>query len=353
MRVAIIGTRGIPNEYGGYEQLATYLAKGLVDRGHHVVVYNSSQHTERYQNYKGVEMVYRWDPEKLFKSASQFVYDLLCIRHLKSNRPDVILNLGYTSSTIWKGFFPNQTPVITHMDGLEWQRSKYPNTVQRFLQKAEQWAVQMSTACVSDNPAITDYLKAKFSIQPIEIAYGAEVVKQTTASSNQLYDLLIARLEPENNIETVIQAILESNSQVPLKIVGKLNRYGQQLQAKYPQEQIQFLNSIYNQQKVEELRQGARIYFHGHSVGGTNPSLLEAMASGCRVYAHNNPFNRAALKSNACYFEDFKELAKQIDQHQSIDWQSYVESNLLNIEQNYQWENIINKYEKMFLALIE
>ena len=353
MRVAIIGTRGIPNEYGGYEQLATYLAEGLVDRGHKVVVYNSSQHTQRYQKYKGVEMVYRWDPEKLFKSASQFIYDLLCIRHLKANRPDVILNLGYTSSTIWKGFFPKAVPVVTHMDGLEWQRSKYTTRVQRFLQKAEKWAVQMSEVCISDNPEITSYLQAKFSIQPIEIAYGAKAVKPTAALPNQLYDLLMARLEPENNIETIIKAVLESNSEIPLKIVGKHNRFGQQLQMKYPQKQIQFLGGIYNQQEVEKLRQQARIYFHGHSVGGTNPSLLEAMASGCCIYANSNPFNRAVLKSNACYFKDYIELAQQVDLYPSIDWKSCIDSNLLSIEQNYQWESIINQYEKMLLALIE
>ena len=351
MKVTILGTRGIPNQYGGYEQLATYLAVGLVKRGHEVVVYNSSTHSERYTTYKGVEMVYRYDP-RFLKSASQFIYDLLCILHLRKHRPNVILNLGYTSSSVWKNFFPKGIPLVTHMDGLEWKRSKYSPLVQRFLKKAEKWAVEMSVQHISDNVAITHYLDKVYGLQPIEIAYGAEI-KTQKQRNNPSYDLLIARLEPENNIETIIRGVINSRSDCPLKIVGTLNEYGKSLRNKYTHNNIEFLGGIYDQNEVEHLRQNARIYYHGHSVGGTNPSLLEAMATGCTIYAHDNPFNRSVLDENATFFTDYQDLSIKIKQPEKSHWSKWKELNQKKIREIYNWPGIIDQYEDLLVNSIK
>src|SRR3954469_21645145 len=122
MKIAIIGTRGIPNNYGGFEQLAQYLSLGLKEMGHEVYVYNSSKHPYQEKEWKGIHIVHRFDPEKRIGTVGQFLYDFSCIIHTRKEHFDVILNLGYTSSSVWMRFFPVKSKVITNMDGLEWKR---------------------------------------------------------------------------------------------------------------------------------------------------------------------------------------------------------------------------------------
>src|SRR5688500_16446735 len=133
LKIAILGTRGIPNNYGGFEQIAGYLSKGLVEKGHSVTVYNSHKHPYKESIWNGVEIVRCFDPEFLIGTAGQFVYDLNCILHVRKRRFDIILMLGYTSSSVWKDLYPKNAVLITNMDGLEWKRPKYSKPVRKFL----------------------------------------------------------------------------------------------------------------------------------------------------------------------------------------------------------------------------
>ena len=129
MKIAILGTRGIPNNYGGFEQFAEYLSVGLVDKGHNVFVYNSHNHIFKESIYKGVNIIHCFDPEYLIGTSGQFLYDLNCIINCRKSNFDIILQLGYTSSSIWNGIMPKNSSLVTNMDGIEWKRSKFSNKV--------------------------------------------------------------------------------------------------------------------------------------------------------------------------------------------------------------------------------
>jgi hypothetical protein len=347
MKIAIIGTRGIPNEYGGFEQFAEYFSVYATEQGHDVTVYCSSLHSYQEKQYKNVKLVHCYDAENRIGTAGQFIYDLNCILHTRKQPYDVILQLGYTSSSIWNFLFKKNTFITTNMDGMEWKRSKYNKLTQRFLMQAEKWAVQHSDLLIADSVAIQDYLQKKYNTSSFYAAYGANVQEHFNASLLDYfrvkpyeYNLLVARMEPENNIEMIIEAHLISGSVKPLLVVGNTkNKYGKYLQEKYQSKKIRFLQGIYYMETLRSLRHFSTIYFHGHSVGGTNPSLLEAMADGAFIAAHDNVFNRSVLLDNACFFKSKTELALLMIKEQP-DREKFIQNNLIRIKNDFNWEEI-------------
>lgn len=241
MKIGILGTRGIPNHYGGFEQFAEYLSVGLVKKGHQVVVYNSSDHPYQKSEWNGVTIQHCKDWEGKIGTAGQFLYDYNCIVNARKQKFDVLLQLGYTSSSIWKNLLPKKAIVITNMDGLEWKRTKFSSSVQQFLKKAEKWAVQSSDHLVADSKGIQAYLSEKYQIDSTYIAYGSnlfsdasEKVLESYEVEKGNYNMLIARMEPENNIETILDGVVQSNSGKPFLVIGKTeNEFGQYLMSKY------------------------------------------------------------------------------------------------------------------------
>lgn len=357
MKIGIIGTRGIPNRYGGFEQLAEYLAVGLVQKGHVVTVYCVNNHPYQEKSYQGVELVHCRNPEKYWGSAGQFVYDWNCVRDARRRGFDVLLFLGYTSSSVWGRWYPKGTAIVTNMDGLEWQRSKYSRIEQWFLRHAEKWAIKYSHSLVADSLAIQQYLANKYKVDSTYIAYGAEMIKSkeltilsTLGLTQGAYMMLMARMEPENNIAMILEGFVASNTSYKLLVVGNMqNKYGQYLQNKYrSDERIVFAGAIYNKVKLHTLKQQAILYFHGHSAGGTNPSLLEAMASGVAIAAHDNVFNRAVLEQHAFYFnhaQGITQLIEQVPHSKGLD--TMVQQNLIKVQQQYNWPLIIDQYEQI------
>jgi len=356
LKIGILGTRGIPNHYGGFEQWAEQLSVGLVIRGCEVVVYNSNFHPYNQKQFNGVTIIKKWDPEKL-GLASQFIYDLLCILDARNQNFDVIIQLGYTTSSVWGWLFPKKANTIYNMDGMEWTREKYKGLLKSFLKWAERLAIKSSQIVVADSKPIKEYLDKKYSISSHFIAYPAEIVnhfngevlKQFNLEPNN-YFLLIARFQPDNNLEMVIKGILTSASKKPLVIVGNHNnKYGNYLKKKYENNRILFLGKIYDKQKLDNLRHFATIYFHGHSAGGTNPSLLEAMAAGTVICAHNNKFNLSILGKDAFYFCNEKDIVvilnNPIKNKKVIEW---LANNKRKIEEQYNPNLIIDKYYKLF-----
>lgn len=351
--IAIIGTRGIPNNYGGFEQLAEYLSVSLTQKGLRVTVYNSSLHPYKNNSYNGVEIVTCYDPENKIGTVGQFIYDLNCILDCRKKKYDVILQLGYTSSSVWSFLFPKNAKIITNMDGLEWKRSKYNQLTKYFLSIAEKWAVNNSHTLIADSLGIQDYLSKKYNKPSTYIAYGASVFNTPNETVLKKYDLtvqqyftVIARLEPENNIETIIKGYLKSNSKHPLIIIGgTTTKLGTYLVNSYKHTNIKFLGSLYNIDVLNNIRYHSKLYFHGHSVGGTNPSLLEAMASQVLICAHQNIFNQSVLSNNAFYFNDEEDIIKIFNQEiDSKTKKLYINDNLQKIEQQFSWESINNAY---------
>ncbi|MGD1843876.1 MAG: DUF1972 domain-containing protein [Salibacteraceae bacterium] len=362
MKIAILGTRGIPNHYGGFEQLAEYLSVGLVEKGHEVYVYNSHNHPYQKDTWNGVHLLHQNDPEHRYGTAGQFLYDLNCIRDSRKRKFDLILQLGYTSSSIWYFLFPKGTKIATNMDGLEWLRSKYRPSVQLFLQMAEWLAVRTSHGLISDSIGIKDYLKRKYFVDSTYIAYGADLANPQDPSLLEEwnlkpgeYDLLIARMEPENNVETILKGRRMADIHRPLIVIGghEKTTHGKQWYAEYASESIRFLGAIYDLNKLDHLRHFSNLYFHGHSVGGTNPSLLEAMASNALICAHQNPFNASVLGTDAYYFSDEDEVSEVLNTVVKGEAEApRIEANRTKITEKFNWPGIVDQYEAMMHQLV-
>lgn len=360
LKIGIIGTRGIPNRYGGFEQLAQYLAVGLVQKGHEVVVYNGHDHVWQAKNYEGVQLVHCRNPEKAFGTAGQFVYDFNCVMDARKRHFDVLLFLGYTSSSVWGRLYPTNTIIVTNMDGMEWQRSKYSAATQRFLRYAEKLAVKHSDYLIADSVAVQQYLYNKYQVNSTHIAYGAEIFTEGDDALLRKYGLqakeyymLMARMEPENNISMVLEGFTASDTTHPLLIIGNAkNRYGQQLQQQFKKDKrIIFAGAVYDTAQLHTLKHNALLYFHGHSVGGTNPSLLEAMASRVAIAAHDNVFNRAVLQEDAFYFDKPETVTKLLSTIQpATEIADMVQRNVVKVQQQYNWPLIIDQYEQLLLT---
>lgn len=358
MKIGIIGTRGIPNHYGGFEQFAEHLAIFLAKMNCEVYVYNSSNHPYKEATFKGVQIVHCNDPEKKMGTVGQFIYDLNCILDTRKKNLDIILQLGYTSSSIWSLLFPKKSLIVTNMDGLEWKRSKYSFFVKVFLKYAESLAVKYSDFLVSDSEGIKKYIDNKYQKDSKFIAYGSDIVSdidQVVLQKFNLqklkYNMLIARIEPENNVETILDGVVLSESKIPFIVVGdySINSFGRRIKEKYENEsRIVFLGSIYNKQELNSLRFFCNLYFHGHSVGGTNPSLLEAMGSGNLIIAHNNIFNKAILKENAYYFFTKEDVSFYLEIKDKKNELKKIENNKKKIKKEFDIDKINNDYFSYF-----
>jgi hypothetical protein len=361
MKIGIIGTRGIPNHYGGFEQFAERFSVRMVERGHEVSVYTSHRHPYKSATYEKVDLIRCYDPEYEMGTAGQFIYDFNCIRDSRRRNFDLILQLGYTSSTVWSWLYPSEAVLATNMDGLEWTRAKYSRPVRSFLKRAERWGVKHSHQLIADSKGIQDYLKEKYAADSVLVAYGAEVYTPDEKAADILeeyslsegnYDLLIARFEPENNIETILKTYSFFKDR-KLLLIGDHERtaFGKRMFKEYwHKDNLVFCGSIFDKAKLDALRYYSGLYLHGHSSGGTNPSLLEAMGCHALICAHDNIFNRHVLGEEAFYFSNEKDLsallAKGVCKHSYRDW---LFTNLEKIKNEYNWDLITQKLESYFI----
>ena len=356
MKIGILGTRGIPNNYGGFEQFAERLSVGLVEQGHEVWVYSAHDHPCRDDEWHGVKLVHCHNPENYIGVPGQFIYDLNCICDSRRRDFDVILQLGYTSSSVWHRLLPRKPKIVTNMDGLEWQRSKYSHPVQRFLRFAERLAVKSSDLLVADSEVIRDFLAKTYDVAATYIPYGADIFESPDEDklmpfkvNPREFFLLIARMQPDNHVEEIINGVLKSATGFPLLIIGNiLNRHGKYLEKKYSSDKIRFTGPIFDKEALDNLRYFSNLYFHGHSSGGTNPSLLEAMAASARICAHDNPFSREVLGPDALYFSSASMVTDLIDNNQHLNGdQVKILNNISRIRTKYKWSLVITAYEEV------
>ena len=293
-------------------------------------------------------------------AAGQFVYDYNCFRDAARRKFDILLQLGYTSSSVWHRLWPRDAVNIINMDGLEWRRDKYGPMTRKFLLRAEKWAARHADILVADSLSIQEYLQDKFRRSCVYIPYGAEMPQHYEKEKlsrwgleQDGYFLLMARMEPENSIEIIIRGWLSSGSEKPLVLIGNPgNSFGLYLQKTYRNERLLFIGAIYQQEVVNTLRHYSSIYFHGHSVGGTNPSLLEAMACRCAIVAHDNSFNRAILGKEARYFhseQDVAGLLQSLPDGEMVD--GWKQVNAEKIRDQYTWNKIVERYQELFIKV--
>lgn len=362
MKIAILGSRGIPNAYGGFEQYAEQLSRFLADRGCEVHVYCSSTHPYKASKLGKVHLKHMYDPEWM-GTAGQFVYDYNCIKDARKGDYDIIYQLGYTSSAIFNRMMPAGARLITNMDGMEWQRSKYSRMVQRFLKWSESLVVKRSDYLIADAIPIQEYIRQTYRAEAYYSAYTSAIppkADETLLAAYGIvpkqYSLLIARMEPENNIELILEAYAASVQTNPLIVVGNTNNhFGRHLLQKYSATNIRFVGPVYDKPLLDTLRQCSAYYFHGHSVGGTNPSLLEAMAGRCSIIAHDNVYNKSVLNGNALFFagtDELKEILLNIQQQRSF-FETANADNLESIKEHYSETAVFEPLLHFFQSILK
>jgi len=359
MKIGIVGTRGIPAKYGGFETFAEELSVRLVKKGVKCAVYCDKGSYNK-SDYKGVNLHF----VNTTKTKSPFKYYFLSLKEALKKDEIIIITGSSGALFIWLKFFYNRNAiVITNTDGVEHSRTKWSFLGRKILHFFEWFAVNFSNYIIADSKAIKSYLKTSYphiNKQKIKvIEYGAynalskreNLLKEFSLKPNNYY-LVVARLEPENNIDMIIKGFIESKSKVPLVIVGNLNdtKYVNLL-LKNQSPLIKFLGGIYNKEKLLAIRTFCKAYIHGHSVGGTNPSLLEAMGVKNFIIAHDNVFNREVTNNQAFYFKNYIECSVQIKNFEKMDpneidkkKQFYV-TRIINY---YNWDRITNQYLEFF-----
>ena len=295
-------------------------------------------------------------------TAGQFIYDLNCIRDARSRNFDIIYQLGYTSSSIWGWFLPQSSIIVTNMDGLEWKRSKYSPKIQKFLKTAEKWAINSSDQLISDSKGIQSYIKKEYDTNSLFIPYASNIFSdpnRETLNEYNLegeYNMIVARLEPENSIEKILDGQRDSNNKLELIIIGNHETdFGHYLKNKYKDvTSIRFLGGIYNQKKLSDLRFYSNIYFHGHTVGGTNPSLIEAMGNSCFICHHDNVFNNAIVGNDGVKFKNSSDIQRLLDEGvKKADFKEQIENNLTKVKSTYSIQSIVDQHHELFQSLLK
>ena len=363
MKIAILGTRGIPNHYGGFEQCAEYLSVGLVERGHQVSVYSPDFHSYKEDTYKGVKIIRKPGLKSfLGMSASNFIYDYICFKDAVNKDFDIILELGLITSALSVILCRHKNKlIVTNLDGLEWKRSKWNNIVQKITKALEKYGVKYSDYLIADNLGIQDYIRNQYNRNSEFIPYGA--FKPTIPNPNCLkeyglepsnYILTIARLEPENNLEMMFDGYISSGIKYPYFIIGNhLTSYGNFLKKKYSNSNIIFLGGIFNKNQLDNIRYYSKYYLHGHSVGGTNPALIEAMSASAFILVHDNQFNKSVVNQNAYYFNSSNTLSDLLNNKDILKVKNeFVKNNIIKIDKVYRWPIVVRQYESYFKEIL-
>jgi glycosyltransferase involved in cell wall biosynthesis len=355
-KVAIIGTVGIPSKYGGFETLADNLVKNLEDEFEFSVYCSSKSYEkhERINSYHGARLFYL--PFSA-NGAQSIVYDILSIFHALFYA-DTLIVLGVSGGIIipFVRWFTRKK-IIVNIDGLEWRRAKWGKYTKKFLKFSERIAVKWSHADITDNFAIKRYTSINYKSLSHLIEYGADHARsvRVSAASKRKYPFLqstyafkVARIEPENNVHLILEAF--KGGSFNLVVVGNwdASEYGKNLKTRFQEEPNLFLlDPIYDQEQLDELRSNCFLYVHGHSAGGTNPSLVEAMFLGLPVFAFDCPYNRATMENQGVYFKTANDLSTAI---QDLPIPTLLEAgNEMQAiaSRRYTWEEIARKYANL------
>ncbi|MDE7408708.1 MAG: DUF1972 domain-containing protein [Muribaculaceae bacterium] len=354
IKVAIVGSQGVPATYGGFESLVeNLLGKNCPDDISYTVFCSGLDMPDKRPEHKGGKLKYI----PLHANGIQSVpYDIMSLcRCLKGY--DVILLLGVSGCLFLPLFrLINHTKLIINIDGQEYKRDKWGKLARRILKTSESLAVKFADTVIADNKGIQDYVTETYNRPSTLIAYGGDHVKRTlppgfdktVLSKHGIkqgdYAVSVCRIEPENNSETVLEAF--SRTDRTLVYIGNWNKseYGQNLRKKYSKfPNLKLLDAIYDLDVLYAIRSNARMYVHGHSAGGTNPSLVEAMFFGIPILAYDVVYNRETTEHQAYYFNNAENLIKEIERT-DLDGTSMKEI----AERRYRWKNISDEYTALF-----
>ena len=358
--IRILGTRGIPASHGGFETFAERLALYLVARQWRVVVYCQVDGTgpTTIDQWHGIERVLI--PIAVSGAKGTVLFDWQATLHAAQHR-DLCLTLGYNTAVFcawlrWRGIRN-----LINMDGIEWRRAKWGKIAKAWFWLNDWLGCWLGNHLVADNPHIQAHLATRVSAQKITtIPYGADAVVAAPTDLLRALDLtpggyitLIARPEPENSVLEIVQCYASQPRDMPLVVLGHYmseNAYHRAVKAAAGPG-VRFVGAIYDKPLVQALRFHSFAYIHGHQVGGTNPSLVEALGAGNAVIAHDNCFNRWVAGAGAMYFKDSEGLSQclarmLLQPHYVAELRQHARQ---RFESSLTWENVLGSYESLLI----
>jgi glycosyltransferase involved in cell wall biosynthesis len=354
VRIALVGTRGVPARYGGFETCVEEVGCRLAERGHDVVVYCRERGPAEHLGMRRVEVAaVRQKALETLSSTAMAVVDVL--RH----RPDVVVLFNAANAPLLPALRAGRIPVATHVDGLEWRRAKWSGAGRRYYRGAEALAVRWSDALIADAAGIQQYYRDEFGVDSHQIAYGAPILSDP--GSDLLaelglapggYHLVVARLEPENHVDMIVTGYRRSAATRSLVVVGAApyaDRYTAEVRAAGGDDgRVRLLGAVWDQRLLDQLYANAFVYLHGHSVGGTNPSLLRAIGAGTAVVAYDVVFNRDVLAEAGWFFATPDQLAELVEAAEAAPEQVTERGRrCLQRARGYDWEEVAKRYEQL------
>lgn len=356
-KIAIIGTNGLPGRYGGWDQLLNHLTYQLKNE------YSITVYTSKYNAVKGLK---EFNGAKIkiiplkANGVQSIPYDIVSMIDAVINKYEILLVLG-TSGCIFLPFLkPFSKKIILNIDGAEWKRGKWSNFAKWFLKISEKIGVIFSDTVIADSKVIQNYIYETYKKNSELIEYGGDNVKFVNLSkeTSNLYNIQknsyafkVCRIEPENNIDMILEAF--SKTIFKIIIIGNWNNsnYGRNLRKSYSKyENLILLDPIYEQEILDELRGNCGLYIHGHSVGGTNPSLVEAMSLRLCCVVYKVSYNIETTENKALYFNSSNQLLDIIRSFENnfIDTQKYANDLYEIAKRRYKWSIIVDKYKYLF-----
>ncbi|WP_399548559.1 glycosyltransferase [uncultured Microbacterium sp.] len=359
----MIGTRGIPAAYGGFETAVEEVGARLVERGHRITVYTRGA-SQRLREYRGMSVVHLPSvPQKHLETLSHTA--LSTLHAVTRKAPDAAFVFNAANSPLVPLLRARGIPVALHMDGIEWKRSKWGGRGKAYYRWAEEFGVRSADALIADAPGIADYYRSEFGVPTKLLRYGAPIIDSAPAESIRAlglepggYHLVVARFEPENHVREIVEGYHASAAAAPLVVVGSAPyaaEYTQRIHAAAGDDpRIMFLGGIYDQDLLDALYFHANTYVHGHSVGGTNPSLLRAMGAGTATIAYDVGFNREVLDGHGWFFSDAAEIERHFS---SLERNAGDVDRLAHLVRDraagaFDWRDVAEGYESLAVGLV-
>lgn len=358
MRIAMMGTRGVPARYGGFETCVEEVGRRLATAGHDVTVYCrrvAGQDAPPPDEHLGMRLVHL--PAARRRSLETLSHTTLSVGHLLRPGTDAALLFNSANAPMLPALRARGIPVATHVDGLEWKRAKWGGAGRRYYRTAESLAVRWSDALIADAAGISDYYDLEFGAPTELIAYGAPILDERRPEAVRAiglephrYHLVVARFEPENHVDLIVEGYVTSAALHPLVVVGSApyaDEYTARIQS-LADGRVRLLGGVWDQDLLDQLYANALTYQHGHSVGGTNPSLLRALGAGAATDAFDVSFNREVLGEHGRFWSTPDDVAALVEDAEAQE--DLTLSRGLGGQgraKHYDWDDVAERYEDL------
>lgn len=363
--ITILGIRGIPASHGGFETFAENAALYLKENGWNVTVYCQSEGNKNIliDDWRGIKRVHVGTYGN--SALSTIIFDWKSILNVTKSNKDVVLILGYNTAIFAIVLKLFGIPNIINMDGIEWARDKW-STFAKIWFWINDWAgCYLGDHLIADHPEIKKHLETRVNKEKITvIPYGAHFIKDVNDAYVKNLNLVpyeyltvIARPEPENSLYEIVSGFSSQKRNLKLVVLGKYeesNPYHLKV-LNAASDEVLFVGPIYDSTIVSALRFYSLAYIHGHKVGGTNPSLVEALGAGNAVIAHDNKYNRWVANEGGLYFKSADECSLRIDEIKSnpILLAKLKENSLKRFHSSLTWPKVLTQYDLLLSKFIK